>query len=68
MPYYISIYDQHSTEEVESSTCPSATLSITNPAHTAVGVNPGLQDKNHAITHMCYDTAFFKILCASQSC
>jgi hypothetical protein len=38
-------------------TCPSATLSTTNPTWTDLGSNPGLRGRRPAANHMSHGTA-----------
>jgi hypothetical protein len=38
-------------------TCPSATLSTTNPTWIVPGANPGLRDERHATDDLSHDTA-----------
>jgi len=44
------------TRNTETKTCPSATLSTTNPAWTSVGFNLGLCGERAVINHLNHDT------------
>jgi len=45
------------TRNTETKTCPSATLSTTNPAWTSVGFNLDLSDERTVINHLNHGTA-----------
>jgi hypothetical protein len=49
-------------------TCPSATLSITNPTWTEPGANPGLRGKTPATNRLSHGTAnMYLVFCVSVS-
>jgi hypothetical protein len=48
------------TEVLGEKTCPSATLSTTNPTWTDPGSNPGLRGERLATNRLSYGTAFLK--------
>jgi hypothetical protein len=41
----------------QSKTCPSATLSITNPTRTGLGLNSSLRSERPVIKHLSHGTA-----------
>jgi hypothetical protein len=49
--------DREKSNESEK-TCPSATLSITNPTWTDLGTNPGLHGQKPATNSLSYDPAY----------
>jgi hypothetical protein len=50
-------------EVLGGKTCPSATLSTTNPTWTDLGSNSGLRGERQATKRLSYGTALFKIYC-----
>jgi hypothetical protein len=44
-------------------TCPSATLSTTNPTWTESGSNPGLRGERPATNHLSHGTALYVCYC-----
>jgi hypothetical protein len=46
-------------QSIRGRTCPSATLSTTNPTLTDPGSNPGLRGERPATNRLSHDTAIF---------
>jgi hypothetical protein len=49
-------------------TCPSATLSTTNPTCTGAGSNPGLRGERPATNRLSHGTAFLLLLVLISNC
>jgi hypothetical protein len=59
---------EHRWNEIDrGETCPSATLSTTNPTWTDPGSNPGLRGKRPATNQLSHDTALVLIIAGLHS-
>jgi hypothetical protein len=58
--------DRGKTEVLGKKTCPSATLSTTNPTWTDPGSNPGLRGGRQAANRLSHGTALPLISCLAR--